>query len=500
MQTLSRSCERHERWMLAAGVAVAVLVRYAVSLHPHSGEGKPPMHGDFEAQRHWLEITTGLPPSQWYHFDLEYWGLDYPPLTAFHSYALGTVAHRVVPDCVSLNASRGHESPACRFFMRTSVTLSDLLVYLPGAAVAVRAFAPAGESAAVRVAATLAMWLHPALLLIDHGHFQYNGVCLGLCLWAAGLVIEGRTLVASVLFTSALLFKQISLYYAPAFFAAILAVCLSGGGGVAAKVSNVAVTGMVVLCTAALLFSPWLAATSPVAEVAQVIHRMFPFARGLYEDKVANFWCSASVVLKMHRIMSREAIVRTCAAVTLAALTPACAAAAWRPRCAASFACALLASALAFFLFAFQVHEKSILFASVLAPLLPLAAGSSLRPSWATAATVQFVIVSIFSMYPLVVKDELRVAYAGIMIATAGVCEWVPAGGAARWVIRVEWLCMAALHLVHARVAPPARAPDAWTLLITGFSCAHFCVALVYVTAVQLVGLRGGRRGHLKRE
>ena len=43
------------------------------------------MHGDFEAQRHWMEIAVNLPPSQWYingtHNDLQYWGLDYPPLT-----------------------------------------------------------------------------------------------------------------------------------------------------------------------------------------------------------------------------------------------------------------------------------------------------------------------------------------------------------------------------------------------------------------------------------
>ena len=33
--------------------------------------------------------------------------------------------------------------------------------------------------------------------------------------------------------------------------------------------------------------------------VLQVLHRMFPFARGLYEDKVANFWCSISVEARM---------------------------------------------------------------------------------------------------------------------------------------------------------------------------------------------------------
>lgn len=49
----------------------------------------PPMYGDLEAQRHWMEITVHLPVSQWYFYDLQYWGLDYPPLTAYHSWLLG---------------------------------------------------------------------------------------------------------------------------------------------------------------------------------------------------------------------------------------------------------------------------------------------------------------------------------------------------------------------------------------------------------------------------
>ena len=57
----------------------------------HAGYQRPPMHGDFEAQRHWMEMTIHLPISQWYYHDLEWWGLDYPPLTAYHSWLLGTV-------------------------------------------------------------------------------------------------------------------------------------------------------------------------------------------------------------------------------------------------------------------------------------------------------------------------------------------------------------------------------------------------------------------------
>lgn len=49
----------------------------------------PPMYGDYEAQRHWMELTINLPMSKWYLYDLQYWGLDYPPLTAYHSWIFG---------------------------------------------------------------------------------------------------------------------------------------------------------------------------------------------------------------------------------------------------------------------------------------------------------------------------------------------------------------------------------------------------------------------------
>ena len=38
------------------------------------------MYGDYEAQRHWMELTTSLPLAEWYvqtpRNDLQYWGLD----------------------------------------------------------------------------------------------------------------------------------------------------------------------------------------------------------------------------------------------------------------------------------------------------------------------------------------------------------------------------------------------------------------------------------------
>ena len=86
------------------------------------GAGMPPMFGDYEAQRHWQEITVNLDTADWYRQtpknDLMYWGLDYPPLTAYHSYINGRVAAAFNPDWVSLNSSRGTESYHHKLFMR----------------------------------------------------------------------------------------------------------------------------------------------------------------------------------------------------------------------------------------------------------------------------------------------------------------------------------------------------------------------------------------------
>ena len=83
----------------------ALALRLAVSTHPHSGEGVPPMFGDYEAQRHWMEITIHTPLREWYvdtkANDLQYWGLDYPPLTAYQSWLYGKAVAAFEPDAVA---------------------------------------------------------------------------------------------------------------------------------------------------------------------------------------------------------------------------------------------------------------------------------------------------------------------------------------------------------------------------------------------------------------
>ena len=78
------------------------------------GEHTPPLFGDYEAQRHWMEITVHTPVIDWYRETptnpLQYWGLDYPPLTAYQSLLHGWVLHYLDPEAVALETSRGYET------------------------------------------------------------------------------------------------------------------------------------------------------------------------------------------------------------------------------------------------------------------------------------------------------------------------------------------------------------------------------------------------------
>ena len=156
------------RWVL-----FAVLLRWCISLWPYSGAHSPPLFGDYEAQRHWMELTIQLPLSEWYfpspRNDIYYWGLDYPPLTAYVSYMMGRILSYLDPEMLLLHSSRGYESEQSKTFMRLTVLISDLLLYFP----ALFFFLKIRNGKGIEIKE---MWrtmaLFPALVLIDHGHFQ----------------------------------------------------------------------------------------------------------------------------------------------------------------------------------------------------------------------------------------------------------------------------------------------------------------------------------------
>ena len=109
-----------------------------------------------------------------------------------------------------------------RLFMRATVLVSDLFIY----GTAVWAWSRRLTSKSSHILFAFAI-MQPAIVLIDHGHFQYNTVALGLSLWSFYYMTLSwkHCIVASILFCLALSFKQMTLYYAPAVFFFLLGRC-----------------------------------------------------------------------------------------------------------------------------------------------------------------------------------------------------------------------------------------------------------------------------------
>jgi alpha-1,3-glucosyltransferase len=294
-------------------------------------------------------------------------------------------AQLVNPAYVALHTSRGLETPGLKLFMRATVMVADLLVLFPAAVLFVSAHyrehkwslkvwptaadclpcdacrdapRPTPNSQTYALAAVL---LQPALIVIDHGHFQYNGVSLGLTIAAAALIAAEphtvfRHVVASVLFTLALNYKQMSLYYALPFFAVLLGRIL-GEGTWRAQAVHLAAVGGAVVGTCLALWTPWLALGADA--MLQMGHRVFPVARGLYEDKVGNVWCSISPAIKLKDIYSTAFLTRMCLASTLAACLPKMIDCLRNPT-PRIFVVTLFNNALAFYLFSYHVHEVCV--------------------------------------------------------------------------------------------------------------------------------------------
>lgn len=439
MQSASSLLAPAAWWSWSHTILIAFCSRAAFLWAPHSGQASPPMFGDFEAQRHWMEVTRYVALRDWYrdtpYNRLQYWGLDYPPGAAYLARGFAALADLTVPELVEPGVSRGHESGAGKTFMRFSVIAADALILIPAAFMLSKALWPERNPANARshhasAVISVLILLHPALLVIDHGHFQYNGVGLGLVL-AAVAALEAAPLIAAVCYTAALQMKQTLLYFSPAFFAVLLATALSRDSAhsppalmymrIFARVSALAAA---VFFTALVFWAPLcVAGASPARGIAgcldtmsTVVARLAPLDRGIFEDKVGNIWCAAEPLLRIRARLFALGHVSTREHLLVAAACAVAVAALAAPSIALTFygafssktsknggltrrallGCALIS--LSFFLGAYQVHEKAILM-----PGLMFAALSTSLP----AMNALFTSAAMFSLWPLLSKDGL---------------------------------------------------------------------------------------------
>jgi alpha-1,3-glucosyltransferase len=509
-----------------------VTSRPTQSMLTSTGFQKPPMFGDYEAQRHWMEITTQLPISQWYFHDLQWWGLDYPPLTAYHSWICGKIGALINPEWFALFSSRGSHDPTLKIFMRATVVVSEYLTYIPAVVIFVRRYSRlSGVATWSASLALIAILMQPATILIDHVHFQYNTVMLGFVVASMSSMLAGRDLWAAVFFVAALGFKQMALYYAFSVFAYLLGSCLFPR----LKLPHLAAIATITVASFALLvlplvvgalvdasrgidvlpdidsprpplpLFPWLAdyldtegPYYPVVEqLVQMIHRIFPFARGLFEDKVANFWCALNVLIKLKKypaaLLQRAALL-----ATLVSIIPPNLVLFLRPR-KDLLPLAFAATAWGFFLFSYQVHEKSVLLP--LMPMTLLLAGSH-GLNKTTRAWVGFAnILGCWTMFPLLRRVDLSMPYSVLTLLWAYLLGLPPTSlslyfhdGGNTW---TQWatlfihggfyLVMAFWHVLVQTVRPPPDKPDLWTVVNVGVGATGFGLCYLWCLTRLLI-------------
>lgn len=495
---------------------VTALFQWTTGIWPYSGQQSPPMHGDFEAQRHWMEITIHLPITHWYFHDLQWWGLDYPPLTAYHSWLLGQVGNFINPDWFALYLSRGLDNHDLKVFMRGTVLVSEYLIYIPAIIYCTRrlSFLQGVSNWDANVALT-AILLQPATILIDNGHFQYNTVMLGFFVAALTCMLTNRPYSSCFFFVSALGFKQMALFYAPAVAAYLAGICIFPRINSARLVGMAAVTGLsFAALIIPLLVGTWFDASRGVIlptdtalppqldllpfqipaqawyrayliQLAQAVHRIFPFARGLFEDKVANVWCAihSSGIHKLSRhdsgLLSKAAL-----GLTLLSIAPSCLLIFFKPK-RELLPYAFASTAWGFFMCSYQVHEKNVLL-----PLLPvtllLATKAGLQQS--TRQWVGFAnVVACWTMFPLLARDQLRIPYFVLTALWAWLMGLPPFSFDAilsddlhiisKLIHASTYLAIIIWHIVEATISPPHNKPDLWVVanVCIGAAAFGFC-------------------------
>ncbi|GAB5355099.1 hypothetical protein AAMO2058_000176800 [Amorphochlora amoebiformis] len=386
---------------------------------------------DFEVHRNWLAITNELPLTKWYHEDNSEWTLDYPPFFAYFEWILSQFAWMFDREMLVVS-NLNYASKQTIAFQRLTVLLTDTVLLCGVVMYANGSWEDKGSCGedgrretqglgrkrlVDRVVMGLVLiFLNPALFIVDHIHFQYNGFLMGVFIISIHCIRQDMCILGGILFAILLNLKHIFLYVAPLYFIYLLRrYCMHHYGSLSPKssripkrfsmslgffsidIANLFVLGVAVLSIFAASFGPFIV-LGGVTEVRVILSRMFPFSgRGLCHAYWApNFWAlynivdkALELVLKACKIPVRSsgksmtgglvqdishAVLPSIKPVytfllTLGAMSPIL----WRtwkdpdPR---QFAWSVGLVALASFWFGWHVHEKAILTAT-----LPLALG-----------------------------------------------------------------------------------------------------------------------------
>lgn len=229
---------------------------------------------DFEVHRNWLAITQSVPYSQWYVESRNQWTLDYPPFFAYFEYLLGLFARLVDPKIVDVNAFDYSAWTLIAFQRLSVIIISDLVL-----GIGVWLILPAKH----RIFGLILTLFSSSIFIVDHIHFQYNGMLIGLLLISKAFAQKNRWYWSALAFSVLICFKHLYIAAAPVYLVYFLRHFV---------LERSPFNRLFRLCCIILGVSG--IALIPIVMTGQVqamLQRLFPFERGLVHAYWApNFW------------------------------------------------------------------------------------------------------------------------------------------------------------------------------------------------------------------
>ena len=474
----------------------SILIKIFVGRFGYSGENSPPKYGDFEAQRHWMELTIFLPVSEWYTNSRlnrnDYWPMDYPPVTGYHSYILGKILEKYYPNSVIFKKSQGFENAKFKIIMRLFALISDLLVFHLGVNLyCYYIFIHSKKNKNKKpdiinyYIILFLILINPLMIIIDHGHFQFNNVMHGFFVLSV-LFLYSENFILSIIFLSLCVnFKQMGLYFALPFPLYVLKKLFfenKKNNNATISFIYLIIYGIITLITNMVIYLPWL----KTQKIQDVISRIFPVHRGIFEDKVATFWCVLNMVYKLKNNFDTNNLIKLAFIFTLFGclipiyviykikkLT--------KKICSQSF----FIVSFSFYLFSFHVHEKTIII-PFLAYLINLPNMKKILPS--------FTLVAMFSLFPLLKRENQIIPYYVTCIAFYLISKQClkilndrknkeKNNNEEKMFLLIEiciWVIMIFYHFVDYNIPPPKQYPWFYPMINAAFCFCFFFGIFLY--------------------
>ena len=403
----------------------SIIIQIFVGRFGYSGEKTPPKFGDFEAQRHWMELTIFLPMGEWYTNSRlnrkDYWPLDYPPMSGYHSYLLGKILEKYYPESVTFKKSLGYESAKFKIIMRLFVIISDFIFFHVGVNVLcyyifIYSKIKKGKKPQVMNYYIILFLIlsNPLMIIIDHGHFQFNNVMHGLFIISLFFLYTDNYILAIIFFSFCVNFKQMGLYYAipfPLYVIKKLFFENKNNYNIIISLIYVIIYTIITLLVNIIIYLPWL----KEQKINDVFSRIFPVERGIFEDKVATFWCVLNIFYKINKKLSINNLIKLAFLLTLIGCSLPIYSL-FKIRNLNYKICSLcfFVVSFSFYLFSFHVHEKTII-VPFLAYLINLPNMKNILPS--------FTLIGIFSLFPLLKRENQIIPYYFTIVTFYLICK-----------------------------------------------------------------------------